>query len=217
MTRPYTRVTPESTQLTVVIPARMRIQILSCRYCDDKLGPPGTDLIFDVRFLPDPTQHSKEVDPQLSGLDKDMQLFLQQSGAVGLFFKKLLPVVTGLLKSMQSAGRMHGKIAFRCSGGRHRSVYLAYLLAKHLRTLTSDLEVQEWHPELGGEQSPVPVPESSVDASEFGTARPASVYTYDPKLDQLHNLEVSQQSSEDMQQMLCVGLQRMKNRKQAAM
>lgn len=85
--------------------------------------PLDTDYVFDVRHLPNP--HWKIELRPLSGLDESVQLFLSSSEQVQnmtddlvLFFNKWLPIFA-------QSNRHYITIAIGCTGGQHRSVYVA--------------------------------------------------------------------------------------------
>jgi UPF0042 nucleotide-binding protein len=97
--------------------------------------PREADLVFDVRFLKNPYW-----DPALrplTGLDPQVQ----QAVAADPDFDRFIDGVTGLLEPLLPRYTQEGKsyltIAVGCSGGQHRSVFVAERLAEWLRTRTS--------------------------------------------------------------------------------
>lgn len=96
-----------------------------------KYGPPvDADIIFDVRFLPNPFY-----DPalrELSGLDKDVSDYVLSREETHQFLDHWLPLLMEVLPRYQAEGKLTLSIALGCTGGRHRSVALAELSSKYL-------------------------------------------------------------------------------------
>jgi UPF0042 nucleotide-binding protein len=96
-----------------------------------KYGVPlDCDLVFDVRFLPNPN-YVDELRP-LTGNDAPVAQFLQALPDTEDFLKHLLGMVDFLLPRYRSEGKSQLTIGIGCTGGRHRSVYLAHRLQRHL-------------------------------------------------------------------------------------
>jgi len=97
-----------------------------------KYGVPlDSDLVFDVRFLPNPFYVS-ELKP-LSGLDKPVSDFVKQYPQTTEFSQKLLDMIEFLLPHYVVEGKRQLVISIGCTGGQHRSVTMAQELGKHLR------------------------------------------------------------------------------------
>ncbi|HEY7982458.1 MAG TPA: RNase adapter RapZ [Candidatus Eremiobacteraceae bacterium] len=92
--------------------------------------PLDADLVFDVRFLPNPNYV-----PELQLLDgghAKVIAFLDAVPEAQSFKRELYRFVDFLLPRFVREGKAHLTIAIGCTGGRHRSVYLANDLVKHL-------------------------------------------------------------------------------------
>jgi UPF0042 nucleotide-binding protein len=107
----------------------MTISVLSFGY---KFGLPfNADLVFDVRFLPNP--HFVEHLRAGSGNDQSVVDYILASPASQDFFKRCLDFVEFLLPHYEREGKAYLTIALGCTGGRHRSVAMANLLHQHLQ------------------------------------------------------------------------------------
>ena len=95
--------------------------------------PADADFVFDARALPNP--HWDATLRPLSGRDADVRNFLEQQADVNLFVEHISGFLdTWLPKLKADSTRSYATIAFGCTGGRHRSVYLAERLAAHARS-----------------------------------------------------------------------------------
>ncbi len=93
-----------------------------------KYGPVrDADLMFDVRFLPNP--HYEEDLRPLTGNDPLIRRFINQDGALDVFYEHLFPMLDYLLPQYLTEGKAHLVVAIGCTGGRHRSVAIALDLA----------------------------------------------------------------------------------------
>lgn len=95
--------------------------------------PSDADLVFDVRFLPNPYY-----EPELrehTGLEKIVQDFVMQGTAGEEFLKKLADLMGFLLPLYEQEGKNQLVIAVGCTGGKHRSVTIACRLAACLKAL----------------------------------------------------------------------------------
>jgi RNase adapter protein RapZ len=96
-----------------------------------KNGPPrDADLVFDVRFLPNP--HYREDLRPLTGLDREVVDHVEAGELAPEYYQRLLPLLDFLLPAYVAEGKTHLTIAFGCTGGRHRSVTIADRVARHL-------------------------------------------------------------------------------------
>ena len=93
--------------------------------------PPVADFVFDARVLPNP-HWNPELRP-LSGRDQAVRQFLEQQPDVRDYARDLAAFLDAWLPKLRSDTRSYATIAFGCTGGRHRSVYLAETLAAHCR------------------------------------------------------------------------------------
>jgi RNase adapter protein RapZ len=95
--------------------------------------PLDADLVFDVRFLPNP-HFVPELKP-LTGRDRAVVRFMRQHDATGQFLEKLTDMLQFLVPQYVVEGKSYLTIAIGCTGGRHRSVFLAEALRPVLATL----------------------------------------------------------------------------------
>ena len=96
-----------------------------------KYGVPlEADLVFDVRFLPNP--YYREELKALSGLDQSVYDFVLGQSDAGIFMNKLTDLLDYLLPRYQEEGKASLTVAVGCTGGRHRSVAVARALTDHL-------------------------------------------------------------------------------------
>jgi RNase adapter protein RapZ len=97
-----------------------------------KYGVPlDADLVFDVRFLPNPN-YVEEL-RELTGAHPAVVAYLRRDEDTQVFMRELFRFIDFLLPRFEREGKAHLTIAIGCTGGRHRSVFLANELATHLR------------------------------------------------------------------------------------
>jgi RNase adapter protein RapZ len=97
-----------------------------------KYGPVrDADLMFDVRFLPNP-HYEPDLRP-LTGDDAPVREFINRDGALDTFYALLFPLLDFLLPQYLAEGKAHLVVAIGCTGGRHRSVTIARDLARRYR------------------------------------------------------------------------------------
>ncbi|MBI5755362.1 MAG: RNase adapter RapZ [Nitrospirae bacterium] len=99
-----------------------------------KYGVPyDIDMLFDIRFLPNPNfvSHLKP----LSGGDKDVSEYLLSSPQTKLFLERFFQFVDFLMSQYEQEGRYYLSIGIGCTGGRHRSVFIAESLERHIRDM----------------------------------------------------------------------------------
>ena len=92
--------------------------------------PSDADLVFDVRFLPNP-YYIDELRPQ-SGNDKTVRDYVMNNDISKEFLKKLVDMVEFLIPNYVAEGKNQLVIAIGCTGGKHRSVTLANELYERL-------------------------------------------------------------------------------------
>ena len=92
--------------------------------------PIDVDLVFDVRFLPNP-YYIDELKPK-SGLDREVVDYVMSFDISQEFYKKLMDMLDFLIPHYIKEGKKHLTIGIGCSGGKHRSVTFAELLVKEL-------------------------------------------------------------------------------------
>ena len=111
-----------------------------------KGGPPrDADFVFDARFLPNP-----HYDPQLrpqTGADPAVIAFLQRETQAELYVEDIQRVLQRWLPRFVLDQRASLTVAIGCTGGRHRSVYVAHQLAERF---ASEYQVILRHRDLKG-------------------------------------------------------------------
>jgi UPF0042 nucleotide-binding protein len=90
--------------------------------------PRDADLMFDVRFLPNPHYEAELRD--LTGLDAPVREYVEASDGIGRFYDRLIPLLEYLLPQYEAEGKAHLTVGIGCTGGRHRSVVIAEYLAR---------------------------------------------------------------------------------------
>jgi UPF0042 nucleotide-binding protein len=122
--------------------SRLVLSVVSFGY---KYGvPPEADLVFDVRFLPNPN-----FVPALrrrTGNDPAVVRFLKREPETGVFLAKVRDFLGFLLPRYIKEGKSYLTIAIGCTGGRHRSVMIANALGAALKG--KDVRVQVRHRDL---------------------------------------------------------------------
>jgi len=93
--------------------------------------PLDADIVWDVRFLSNPYYVGDL--KRLSGNDEKVIKFIQESDTTKEFLKKLLDVVGFLLPNYEKEGKSALTIAVGCTGGRHRSVFVANQIGEFLK------------------------------------------------------------------------------------
>jgi len=95
--------------------------------------PFDADLVFDVRFLPNP--HFVEALKPLDGRDEPVRAFVLGQHETGELLRRLQDFLTFLLPAYQREGKAYLTVAIGCTGGRHRSVTLAEELSRFVTGL----------------------------------------------------------------------------------
>lgn len=107
---------------------RLQIDIMSFSY---KRGlPREADLVFDVRFLQNP-YYVSALKP-MTGERPEVQAYVSDDPAFAEFFAKLTDLISTLLPRYGHEGKSYLTIAIGCTGGMHRSVFVASRLAQRL-------------------------------------------------------------------------------------
>ncbi len=118
---------------------RMSVAIVSFGY---KYGMPvGLDLVFDVRFIPNPFFVPDL--RALSGLDARVREYVMAQHEVGPFLDQVGRLLGFLLPLYQREGKSYLTIGLGCTGGRHRSPVLARQLAERLRASGFEAAVRD--------------------------------------------------------------------------
>ncbi len=92
--------------------------------------PTDADLMFDVRFLPNP--HFVAKLRQFTGRDTRVRRYIESFPQTGQFLKRMRGLLTYLIPHYIEEGKSYLTIAFGCTGGKHRSVMMAEWLKKAL-------------------------------------------------------------------------------------
>jgi len=114
--------------------ARLALMFESFGY---KHGIPGdADFVFDVRSLPNPYwEHSLR---RLTGQDPEVIQYLSGHASVNNLVASLIEFLAQRIAEFAQANRSYLTIAIGCTGGQHRSVYIAERLAEHFRLTYPD-------------------------------------------------------------------------------
>ncbi len=122
--------------------AEMTLSVISFGY---KYGIPlDADLVMDVRFLPNPYYV-----PSLrkkTGLDAPVGTYLRRQPGFRNFLKSYTEQIKALLPLYIREGKSYLTIAIGCTGGRHRSVYIAGEIARNLAA--GGFSVSEYHRDI---------------------------------------------------------------------
>ncbi|MFZ5351738.1 MAG: RNase adapter RapZ [Bacillota bacterium] len=122
----------------------LMISVLSFGF---KYGIPlDSDMVFDVRFLPNPFY--VETLKKYSGNDEGVREYVMKWPAAAEFMEKLSDMVEFLIPHFIKEGKTQLVIAIGCTGGRHRSVTMANLLSQKLkdnnhRVITEHRDIEE--------------------------------------------------------------------------
>ncbi len=92
----------------------------------------GGGFVFDARSLPNPGREERF--RSLTGKDAPVVDYLSRDPTVRQFLANAIALVDSSLTNYQSRGFKNLMVSFGCTGGQHRSVFLAEELAKHLRS-----------------------------------------------------------------------------------
>ncbi|MBJ8326045.1 RNase adapter RapZ [Streptococcus pacificus] len=115
-----------------------RIEVISFGF---KYGLPlDADLVFDVRFLPNP-HYQPELRP-MTGLDQPVYDYVMNHQESEEFYQHLMTLLQPILPSYRKEGKSTLTIAIGCTGGQHRSVAFAHRIAEELK---QDWPVNESH------------------------------------------------------------------------
>jgi RNase adaptor protein for sRNA GlmZ degradation len=113
-------------------------------YPDDP-GGHGGGFVFDCRGLPNPGRQLEFTDQ--SGLDRPVIAFLESREEPHTFWRGVRQIVDAQVEEYLRRGFTSLSVAFGCTGGQHRSVYLAERLARHLEERFPQVNVRVAHRE----------------------------------------------------------------------
>ena len=104
------------------------------------------DLVFDVRFLPNP-YYIEELRPK-SGNDSEVRDYVMNNEKAGEFLEKLVDMIRFLIPNYIAEGKTQLVIAVGCTGGKHRSVTLANELFRALQKEEADYGIKIEHRDI---------------------------------------------------------------------
>ena len=102
--------------------------------------PADSDLVFDVRFLPNP-YYDPELRP-LTGNDQAIQRYVMESGDGQIFLDKLEDMLKFLIPHYIDEGKYHLVVGVGCTGGKHRSVTIANGIYDRLKNLPYSVRIE---------------------------------------------------------------------------
>jgi UPF0042 nucleotide-binding protein len=108
---------------------RLSIDIISFSFRNGL--PREADLLFDVRFLRNP-HYDRDLRP-MTGLDRQVQEYIALDLDFASFMEHIVNLLLPLLPRYRAEGKSYLTIAIGCTGGKHRSVYVAETLSVRLR------------------------------------------------------------------------------------
>lgn len=108
-------------------------------------APASADLVFDVRFLPNP--HFVPELKDHTGLEAPVVAFFESKPEVAEMESRLAEFLTDLLPRYRREGKSYLTVAVGCTGGKHRSIYLVERLGERLGAKGYRVRVR--HRELG--------------------------------------------------------------------
>ncbi len=109
--------------------------------------PMDSDLVFDLRFLPNPNYEPGL--GELSGQDEAVRAFLDNLPELAQRLQEISNLLTAWLPAYRAEPRSYLTISLGCTGGRHRSVHMAERLADNFRNRIPVVQVR--HRDLGGD------------------------------------------------------------------
>ena len=93
--------------------------------------PPESDLVFDVRFLPNPYYEMSL--RERNGTDPEVRDYVFRGGTADVLMRYLTGMIDFLLPRYIAEGKANLIISIGCTGGKHRSVAITEALSEHLR------------------------------------------------------------------------------------
>lgn len=106
-------------------------QLVVMSFAFSRGEPPDANLVFDMRFLRNP--HWQEPLRPLSGLDEAIGAYISGDPAYAEALSRIEALLLALLPLYQADEKGAVRVAFGCTGGRHRSVHVAEEVAGRLR------------------------------------------------------------------------------------
>lgn len=102
-------------------------------------SPSGVDMIFDCRFLKNPNWEDSLKD--LNGTDVEVKDYLRKDESWESFNKSLIQMLLTIIPAFEKEGKSYLSIGLGCTGGQHRSVFVAEQLYKHLLDKSYDVKI----------------------------------------------------------------------------
>ncbi len=122
-----------------------RLSLLFESFAYKRGVPAEADFVFDARVLPNP-HWDPDLRP-LTGRDTGVREYLEQQPEVTRYREQITDLLDTWLPRLRNDTRSYVTIAFGCTGGKHRSVYMAERMARHAREQGWP-EVATFHREL---------------------------------------------------------------------
>ncbi len=123
---------------------KRNIQIILQSFSFRKGSPSGLDMIFDCRFLKNPNWEDDL--KNLNGTDTEVKNYLYKDKTWESFNNSLIKMMSTIIPSFEREGKSYLSIGLGCTGGQHRSVFVAEQLFEHL--LDKDYDVKILHTTL---------------------------------------------------------------------
>ena len=120
------------------------IQIILQSFSFRNGSPSGLDMIFDSRFLKNPNWEDSL--KNLNGTDTEVKNYLYKDKSWESFNNSLIKMMSTIIPSFEREGKSYLSIGLGCTGGQHRSVFVAEQLFEHL--LDKDYDVKILHTTL---------------------------------------------------------------------
>ena len=122
---------------------QLQVRVMSFSY---RRGiPPESDMVLDARFLENP--HYEENLQPLTGRDEPVAKFLKRDKSWDRVFTSVMNMLEPTLAGFKSSGRSYLTISCGCTGGQHRSVFIAEQIALYLRDNGETVSIE--HREIG--------------------------------------------------------------------
>ena len=124
----------------------IQIRIMSFSY---RRGlPPEADIVLDARFLENP--HYENILQKKTGQDQEVINFIVRDKSWRPVFESIRKMLSPTIAGFKNSGRSYLTIAIGCTGGQHRSVFMAEQLGAYLQSLGETISIEhreskKWH------------------------------------------------------------------------
>ena len=115
------------------------IQIMLQSFSFRSGSPSGVDMVFDCRFLKNPNWEDGLKD--LNGTDVEVKDYLRKDESWASFNKSLIQMLLTIIPAFEKEGKSYLSIGLGCTGGQHRSVFVAEQLYKDLLDKSYDVKI----------------------------------------------------------------------------